>query len=505
MSSLSMQQSVQAFYLSLFGRAADPEGYQYWVSQVENGAVALDGVLNAMLQSDEFTGRREDLLISEGERWVNDIYQSILGREAESEGASYWASLLSEGIAPQTVIQRIIAAASGTDKEALDASTSIARFYTENVSSSEYNAEQRLIQQGFRSNDQLYSDLAELDANYDTLSLSQVGESVEGRPLYSATVGQGARKLMIVTQQHGDEPTGTEAAMHLLEWLSGDSEAAQALREQVTITVIPRVNPDGFERWQGLVAGELDPETTLDPRRNAENIDLNRTWDSSEVIDANLIPETTAVRTVAQAFQPELILDYHNQNNYISATGELETMSVLWPTNENVDPAITATAQQAAVAVSQGLDDFDYGYLSLFPGGDSPQIGRNGIALDGIPALLIEQRGLEEFELKALEGLNLDFDAVSSAVVLEGILSMLGVIEAMSQGNLDSIDPTLATMIPDRGERIRFDDIYAEEIAWGGESEQSTQGNVVAEPDALVDAASIVGVSDPVPQELLVA
>lgn len=505
MSSLAMQQSVQAFYLSLFGRAADPEGYKYWVSQLDSGAVELDGVLSAMLQSSEFSERREALLASDGERWISEIYQSVLGREVEKEGADYWTSLLSEGVAPQTIIQSILAAASGTDNEALVASTSIAKFYSENVTNSEYNADQQLIQQGFRSNEQLYTDLTALDANYETLSLSQVGQSVEGRPLYSATVGEGPRKLMIVTQQHGDELTGTEASMHLLEWLSGDSDAAQALREQVTLTVMPRVNPDGFARWEGLVAGELDPATTLDPRRNAEDIDLNRTWDSSEAIDASLVPETTAVREVVQAFQPELILDYHNQNNYINEAGELETLSVLWPTNENVGPTITATAQQAAVAISQGLDDFDYGHLSLFPGGDSPQIGRNGIAIDGTPVLLIEQRGLEEFELKSLEGLDLDFDAVASAIVLEGVLSMLGVIEAMGQGDFDSLDPLLATLIPDRGERINFDDIYAEEIAWDDDIAQPVQENIAAELDALQGAASIAGVADPLSQELLVA
>ncbi|MGO2009438.1 M14 family zinc carboxypeptidase [Vreelandella alkaliphila] len=328
---------------------------------------------------------------------------------------------------------------------------------------------------------------------------------MEGRPLYSATVGEGPRKLMIVTQQHGDELTGTEAAMHLLEWLSGDSEAAQALREQVTLAVMPRVNPDGFERWEDLVAGELDPETTIDPRRNAEDIDLNRTWDSSEVIDASLIPEATAVQQTLETFQPELMLDYHNQNSYMNESGVLETISILWPTNDDVAPAITATAQQAAVAISQGLEDFDYGYLSLFPGGDMPQIARNGIGIDGILTLLIEQRGLEELSLKALEGLELDFDAVSSAVVLEGVLSMLSVIEAMGQSGFDGIDPNLATLIPDRGERVAFDEIYAEEIEWAGESEDSHQEEAVAGLETPMETSPIIGTSESLSQELLVA
>lgn len=505
MTTLSIEQNLQTFYLGILGRAADPEGFNYWLEQVESGSLDLDGVMSFMLQSDEYQARRSELAELEDHGWVNEVYQSLFAREADAEGFEYWVAQASAGQSQQMLLKGLIGGASATDLEALEAYASIANFYSSSVDAESYDAERPLVQDGFRSNEQLYQDLEALDAAYDTLSLAQAGESLEGRPLYSATVGEGERKLMIVTQQHGDEPTGTEAAMQLLEWLSGDSEAAQTLREQVTLTVMPRVNPDGFERWEGLVAGELDPETTIDPRRNAEDIDLNRTWDSSEVIDASLIPEAIAVRQVIEATQPELILDYHNQNNYINAAGELDTMSILWPTNDDVDPTVTATAQQAAVAISQGLDDFDYGYLSLFPGGDTPQIARNGIAIDGVPTLLIEQRGLEELSLKALEGLELDFDAVSSAIVLEGVLSMLGVVKAMGQNSFDSIDPALATLIPERGERIDFDEIYAEEIEWAGESEASHQDEIAAGLDTLIESAPIIGTSESLPQELLVA
>lgn len=463
--SLTVQQTLQAFYLGLFGRAADPEGFDYWVSQVESGALELDEALSAMLQSDEFAARRDALLEGDGEGWIGDIYQDFFGRDADSEGADYWSSLLSAGVAPQQLIQSIILSASATDKEALDASTSIARFYTENVSNTAYDADQPLIQQGLRSNDQLYSDLAALDATYDTMALAQAGESVEGRPIYSATVGEGERKLMIVTQQHGDEPTGTEAAMLLLEWLSGDSEAAQALRSEITVTVMPRVNPDGFERWEQLTYGDAVLDDTIDPRRNSADIDLNRTWDSSEAFDPALIPEALAVRQVLAAFQPELVLDYHNQNNYLNAEGELETISIMWPTNELVETEITTTAQQAAVAVSQGVEGFDFGSLSLYPGSETPQIARNGLGIDGVPALLIEQRGLEEMEIAASGELDVDYSALSSALILESLLSMLGVITAMGNDELEMIDPALATMIPERGERIAYEDIYLEGMA----------------------------------------
>ncbi|MFI0471714.1 M14 family zinc carboxypeptidase [Halomonas sp. HMF6819] len=464
---LTPTQQLQSYYLALFGRAADPAGLTYWQEQLDSSALTPQGVLFFMLQSGEFVTEQNELFDSSNSAWINDIYQRLFAREADDEGISYWGQLAAEGATPQVLLEAIMAAASATDLEALDAYTSVAQFYSQNVSDADYDADQPLVQDGFRSNEQLNTDLQALDARFDTLSLTQAGESIEGRPLFAASVGDGPRKLMIVTQQHGDEPVGTEAAMHFLEWLSGDSDAAAAIREQVSVTVMPRVNPDGFARWEQLVAGNLDPETTLDPRRNAADIDLNRTWDSSQPLDATQAPETAAIRAVLAAFEPDMLLDYHNQNNYLNAAGELETQSVLWPTNGNVAPGIIATAQQAALALAQGLEAFDYGYLSLFPGGDAADIGRNGIGLDGTPVLLVEQRGLEEFELKALEGLELDFDAVASALTLEGILGMLGIARALGNDGFASLDPALALEIPERGERTPFEELYGEEIEWG--------------------------------------
>ncbi|MBE0464333.1 MAG: M14 family zinc carboxypeptidase [Halomonadaceae bacterium] len=501
---LTPSQQLQSYYLAMFGRAADPDGLNYWLHELETGSLKLEGILQQMLLSDEFASQREVLAQLDNNGWVNEVYQRLFAREAEAEAVSYWSEQAQNGYSPQALLLAITNAAKGTDAEALHAYASIADFYSANVSSDEYDAERSLVQDGFRSNDQLYQDLADLDATYDTLSLVQAGESIEGRPLYSATVGEGPRKLMIVTQQHGDEPVGTESAMHLLEWLSGDSETAQSLREQVTLTVMPRVNPDGFERWEQLVSDNSDPETTLDPRRNSADIDLNRTWDASETIDPALIPETLAVRQILEAFQPDLILDYHNQNNYLNELGELETMSILWPTNDGVEPSITATAQQAAVALAQGVELFDYGYLSLFPGGDAADIGRNGIAIDGTPALLIEQRGLEEFELKALEGLELDFDAVASALTLEGVLSMIGVMQALGNDGFDTIDPELAILIPERGARTPFDEIYAEEVDWGMDIAATPSIESLYDGGELTPV-TLAGVAEPSSSEFLAA
>lgn len=494
MSQLTLHQTLQTYYLALFGRAADPEGLDFWFSEVDSGRLDLPGVLAGMLQSEEFQARQIDLAELEDNGWVNVVYQDLFARDAEDAGIEYWSAVAKAGLSPQELLQAIFNGAAPTDAEAMHARAAIADFYSRHTDA--YDADQPLVQDGFRSNEQLYAELGELDARHDALQVEQIGESLEGRPIFRADVGEGPRKLMIVTQQHGDEPTGTEAAMYLLEWLSGDSEAAQALRQEVSVSVIPRVNPDGFARWEQLVAGELDPDDIVAPRRNSADIDLNRTWepDDQELILAD-IPEAVAVRNVLEAFQPDLVLDYHNQNNYTNDADLLETFSVLWATHDEVDPALTAVAQQAAVALYQNDDSYDFGTLSLYPGGDTPQIARNGLGLDGYPALLIEQRGLEEMQLAANEGLGIDYTALFSALTLEGLLSMLTIIEAMAEDGFESIDPELAMLIPERGERTPYEEIYAEEFAMAARGDTLDLGGMATGHDEL---AALVGTQEPV-------
>lgn len=391
---------------------------------------------------------------------VDGLYLEFFGRDADPEGRLYWTERLDAGESIDNVRHAMLESAGDKDLEAHLALREIASFHAKYVDPRYDTPPQPLFQQGLRSNEEFYAELARLDKTYATLDLAQAGESLDGNPLYRAVVGDGPQTLMIVTQQHGDEPTATEAAMYLLEFMSGDSPMAQALREEVTLVVMPRVNPDGFDRWEALISGEAHPDETIIPRRNSADIDLNRAYDPDNPLDPDLVPEFLAVQQVLNEFQPDLFLDYHNQNNYLNEDGLLDTMSIMWPTNPDVDPAITAVAQQAALAVAASTGKFDYSNLSLFPGGDDADIARNGLALQDTPILLVEQRGLEEMQLAAFEGLDYDHSGISSALILESVISMMGVISGMADGSLAEYDPEDALLIAERGERIPYDEIY---------------------------------------------
>ncbi|MBR9924664.1 MAG: DUF4214 domain-containing protein [Gammaproteobacteria bacterium] len=456
---------VQSIYFSLLGRAADPEGFGFWQERLESDG--LQAVLSEIASSKEAQTYMQEASDSE---YVADLYEQLFARAADTEGHDFWAGKLEAGELSRAELRgAVIQAAADTDTEALNAKLAVADYYSQNVSAENYSAEQSLVMESLHSNEQLYAELQRLDTEYQSMDLSQVGESVEGNPLYKAVVGSGPKTLMIATQQHGDEPLGTEAALYLLEYLAGDSVEAKALREEVTVVVMPRVNPDGFARWEQQVAGAED---VLDPRRNSNDIDLNRTYDPNEEQNPEQAPESAAVREVVKEYRPDLYLDYHHQNNYRSEDETLDSMSVLWATSDEVEPALMESGQRAVVAIKEALEDFEHDSLTLFPGSDNPAISRNGFALDGTPTLLIEQRGLQEMDQLA-QGLDLDYSALAAALTLEGWLSMIGVIEFMASGEFDSLDPAIAQQIAERSEYVDFADLYSDDAVVANIAEEA--------------------------------
>ncbi|WP_336923109.1 M14 family zinc carboxypeptidase [Aquipuribacter sp. SD81] len=298
---------------------------------------------------------------------------------------------------------------------------------------------QPVVLAGMTDNSQLVAELQRLAARRpDTVRLTEIGRSLEDRPIYRVSVGSGPRTLMVVTQQHGDEPVGTEAALQLLTHVSGPSREASALREQVTLEVVPRVNPDGFERW-------LDPESYPgeDPRRNAANLDLNREYDPAVPVSADA-PEAAAVRALVDQVQPDLVLDYHHQVSYVTDAGEQVTMSVLWATVGGVEPSVVDDGRRAAVVVAEALEDFGHATVTRYPESTTRSVARNGLALAGTPALLIEQRGQYEVGQKSL-----------GAFTREALVAMEAVLESLADGSFDEVDPADADLLPERGDRDR--------------------------------------------------
>ncbi|WP_309597383.1 M14 family zinc carboxypeptidase [Flavobacterium davisii] len=129
-----------------------------------------------------------------------------------------------------------------------------------------------------------------------------LGQSVEGRPIYSVTFGTGTTKIFMWSQMHGNESTTTKALFDFFKFLDSNDSLAKAIAEACTLFIIPIVNPDGAAAYT---------------RVNANQIDLNR--DSVALTQ----PESQILRKVFQEFKPDFCFNLHDQRT-IFGVGNLD-------------------------------------------------------------------------------------------------------------------------------------------------------------------------------------
>src|SRR5215510_6556505 len=89
-----------------------------------------------------------------------------------------------------------------------------------------------------------------------TLSEAPYRAKTTGRAIPVITVGHGPRTIFITAMQHANEYRVSDAAVGIAEKLSRRRNAS--MRSALTVVIMPRVNPDGFdstlpgEDWRGL-------------------------------------------------------------------------------------------------------------------------------------------------------------------------------------------------------------------------------------------------------------
>ncbi|GAB5535700.1 MAG: M14 family zinc carboxypeptidase [Rubricoccaceae bacterium] len=112
----------------------------------------------------------------------------------------------------------------------------------------------------FRTSEEVFDELeAACATNPDIAELEILGRSEEGRPIAGVTLGYGPHRMTLVAGAHADEPVGPETLRTLITdglaargW-GAESGGLESLWEQVTLQIVPHVNPDGEARNQGWI------------------------------------------------------------------------------------------------------------------------------------------------------------------------------------------------------------------------------------------------------------
>lgn len=165
---------------------------------------------------------------------------------------------------------------------------------------------------------------------------SRIGFSNKNRSIMAAKFGSGRQRLVYITQQHGNEFIGTEAALSFLNDLSQLPASAQrTLARRVSLLVIVRANPDAGEPRPERCQSEapfpvpqnfnpdcafyrfnIDPTAgmlpTSDTFRGAVGVGYNLNRYHMPNLDAPIRPvESQAMVATMLAFKPNFILDFH--------------------------------------------------------------------------------------------------------------------------------------------------------------------------------------------------
>ncbi|SFP29606.1 Zinc carboxypeptidase [Amycolatopsis arida] len=336
-----------------------------------------------------------------------------------------------------------------------------------------------------------------------TVDVEQVGRSNRGREIWSARVGTGRKAVLITSEIHGNEKTGTDAILDLLSWL-GTSESAKAKRwrEALTIVAIPKMNPDGAEldrrgndlTWQEVTArypqlrGSQPAWNYYTGTRQGDDystrpgFDVNRDYNpdltytprredfpgSSDQPGWYITPESKVVRDVYRGLAAEFgevdtYVDLHHQGACYVMPDDPDEFVTLSISGKFVsDPATTPGLEKYApkydldyskrlnVAVYNALqgkanDRPIFGNVTLYPQDlHLPGTGLGSFALNGSGTVLFEVRG-------QTQSLGQKYRAVLTRAVYIGLDGMLS---AVASGRVNQLDPAAYDAIPPRGPNI---------------------------------------------------
>ncbi len=207
----------------------------------------------------------------------------------------------------------------------------------------------------------------------------KVGESVEGRSIYSLQYGKGKKKVILWTQMHGNEATGTNAVLDLLNLLDDpQNDFTQKLQEKLTIQIIPMVNPDGTELVQ---------------RRNALHIDINRDYIKRQA------PETRILQQAIKDFNPDVCFNLHDQRTIFNVMGTSNpaTISFLAP-SEDQERTVTEKRKQAMGIIAYMnfvLQQYAPRHVGRYTDEFYPNAFGDNLQKEGYCTILIEGGGSE--------------------------------------------------------------------------------------------------------------
>ncbi len=256
----------------------------------------------------------------------------------------------------------------------------------------------------FTTNAELSDWLHDLSASVRAPTQAQVlniGSSQRGVPLQAMVITQASGTsadaldaskrptILLIGQQHGDEPAGSEALLVVARELS--QGLLEPLLRRINVVIVARANPDGADAQRRVTDGGVD--------MNRDHLLLNT-------------PEAQALAKLVNLYRPVAVIDAHEYTvvgRYLQKFNAIQRYDALLQhaTTANEPEFVTKAATQwylepmnKALAAQRLTSEWyyttstDLSDHSLSMGGAQPDTGRNVNGLKNAVSLLIETRGV---------------------------------------------------------------------------------------------------------------
>jgi len=166
-------------------------------------------------------------------------------------------------------------------------------------------------------------------------SKTVIGKSIEGRDITAYHYGTGPEEVLFIGGIHGGYGWNTAlVAYQLSDYLKANPDI---IADNVKVTVIPVLNPDGLYKTVGTTTGNFTianvKTDTVPGRFNARTVDLNRNfdcdwkadsvWQNKKVsggTEAFSEPESQAVRDYVEAKDPVAVVVWYSSAGGVFAS-----------------------------------------------------------------------------------------------------------------------------------------------------------------------------------------
>lgn len=254
----------------------------------------------------------------------------------------------------------------------------------------------------------------------ERLRVADVGHSMQGRELRTLTFGNGPVTVLLWSQMHGDESTATMALADIFAWLAapGSDGLRDRLGEQLTITFLPMLNPDGAERFQ---------------RENAAGIDINR--DARRLSTA----EGQTLKMLQERLRPQFGFNLHDQNarTRVGREGKQAGIALLAPAAdaERTWGPVRSRARLVAAGIAANLESVIPGRVAKYDDAFNPRAFGDLMQTWGTSTVLIESGALpDDPQKQELRKLN--------------VAAIIGALNAIATEEYTGADPNAYERLP---------------------------------------------------------